>query len=69
VTIAPTGNPNRDEIDPYTKTIFSYSSDGIDLNLVMAFTIKNGLQLVVHSGLNWEWSSKLVVAPILQILD
>jgi hypothetical protein len=68
VTIALTGNPNRDEVDPYTKTIFSFP-DGIDLNLVMVFTIKNGLQLVVHSGLNWEWSSKLVVAPILQILD
>jgi hypothetical protein len=25
--------------------------------------------LGIHSGLNWDWSNKLVVAPILPILD
>jgi hypothetical protein len=23
----------------------------------------------IHSGLNWDWSNKLVVAPFLPILD
>jgi hypothetical protein len=30
---------------------------------------KKWIGLGIHSGLNWDWSNKLVVAPILPILD
>jgi hypothetical protein len=40
VTIALTGNPNRDEIDPIPTKNNLFLSDGIDQNLAMVFTIK-----------------------------
>jgi hypothetical protein len=41
-----TGNPNRDEVNPYTNknNLFFYRKE-LGQNLVMVFTIINGLQL------------------------
>jgi hypothetical protein len=35
----------------------------------MAFAIKMGWIRIHGGGLNWDWSNKLVVVPILPILD
>lgn len=45
VTVALTGNPNRDEVDPYTnkKQSFLYRTE-LDQNLVAGFIIISGLQ-------------------------
>ena len=65
VTIALTGNPNRDEVDPYTNKKQSFFiPDGIGSKFGYGVHHKKWIAVGVHGGLNWEWSSKLVVAPI-----
>lgn len=65
VTIALTGNPNRDEVDPYTNKKQSFFiPDGIGSKFGYGVHYNKWIALGLHSGLNWEWSSKLVVAPV-----
>jgi hypothetical protein len=65
ITIAVTGNPNRDEVDPYTNKKQSFFiPDGIGSKFGYGVHYKKWIGLGIHSGLNWEWSNKLVVAPV-----
>ena len=65
ITIALTGNPNRDEVDPYTNKKQSFLiPDGIGSKFGYGVRYKKWIGLGIHSGINWEWSSKLVVAPV-----
>jgi hypothetical protein len=65
ITVAFTGNPNRDEMDPYTNKKQSFFiPDGIGSKIGYGIHFKKWIGLGIHSGLNWEWSSKLVVAPV-----
>lgn len=65
ITVALTGNPNRDEVDPYTNKKQSFFiPDGIGSKFGYGVHYKKWIGLGIHSGLNWEWSSKLVVAPV-----
>jgi hypothetical protein len=65
ITLALTGNPNRDEVNPYTNKKQSFFlPDGIGSKFGYGVHYNKWIAIGVHSGLNWEWSSKLVVAPI-----
>ena len=65
VTVALTGNPNRDEVDPYTNKKQSFFiPDGIGSKFGYGVHYNKWIAIGLHSGLNWEWSSKLVVAPV-----
>jgi hypothetical protein len=64
-TIALTGNPDRDQVDTYTneKEPF-FMPDGIGSKFGYGVHYNKWIGIGIHSGLNWEWSRKLVVAPI-----
>ena len=65
VTVALTGNPNRDQVDPYTNKKQSFFiPDGIGSKFGYGVHYNKWIAIGVHSGLSWEWSSKLVVAPV-----
>lgn len=65
VTVALTGNPNRNEVDPYTNKKQSFFiPDGIGSKFGYGVHYNKWIAIGVHSGLSWEWSSKLVVAPV-----
>jgi hypothetical protein len=65
VTLAFTGNPNSGEIDQRTNIKEPWLiPDGIGTKLGYGLRYKKWIGLGIHSGLNWDWSNKLVVAPI-----
>jgi hypothetical protein len=65
ITVAVTGNPNRNEVDPYTNKKQSFFiPDGIGSKFGYGVHYKKWIGLGIHSGLNWEWSNKLVVASV-----
>lgn len=68
ITVAVTGNPNRNEVDPNTNKKQSFFiPDGIGSKFGYGVHYKKWIGLGIHSGLSWEWSNKLVVARFLQI--
>ncbi|UQD57669.1 hypothetical protein FLAK523_02625 [Flavobacterium sp. K5-23] len=65
VTIPITGNPNRDEVDPYTNKSGSwFIPDGIGSKLGYGLHFKKWVALGIHSGLEWKFTDQLVVAPV-----
>lgn len=65
VTLALTGNPDRDQVDTYTGEKQSFFiPDGIGSKFGYGVHYNKWIGIGIHSGLNWEWSQKLVVAPI-----
>jgi hypothetical protein len=65
VTIAFTGNPKSGEVDQYTNEKEPWLiPDGIGSKLGYGLRYKKWVGLGIHGGLNWDWSNKLVVAPI-----
>lgn len=65
VTIALTGNPNRDEVDPYTnKKQPFFIPDGFGSKFGYGLHYNRWIAVGIHSGLNWELSSKLFVVPV-----
>ncbi|MFA9190543.1 hypothetical protein AAGV28_04095 [Flavobacterium sp. FZUC8N2.13] len=65
VTIAFTGNPDEDEVNQYNneKQAF-FIPDGLGTKFGYGLHHKKWIALGIHSGLNWDWSNKLVVTPV-----
>jgi len=65
VTLAFTGNPKSGEVDQYTNKKEPWLiPDGIGSKLGYGLDFKKWVGLGIHGGLNWDWSNKLVVAPV-----
>ncbi|NGY36407.1 hypothetical protein FQU23_002655 [Flavobacterium sp. XN-5] len=65
ITLAFAKNPNSGEINRYDNEKESwFIPDGIGTKLGYGIHYKKWVGLGIHSGLNWDWSNKLVVAPI-----
>lgn len=59
------GNPDRDEIDPYTNKKGNwFIPDGIGSKIGYGIHYHKWVGLGIHSGLEWKWTDKLVIAPI-----
>lgn len=59
------GNPDRDEIDPYTNEKgYWFLPDGISSKIGYGLHYRKWVSLGIHSGLEWKWTDKLVVAPV-----
>ncbi len=64
-TIALRGNPDANVVDEYTQKKGSwFVPDGLGTKLGYGVHYKKWLGLGIHSGINWEWTDKLVVVPV-----
>lgn len=65
VTLAFTGNPKRGNVDQHTNIKEPWLiPDGLGTKFGYGLHYKKWVALGIHSGLNWDWSNKLVVAPV-----
>ena len=65
VTVALRGNPDANIVDEYThKKGTWFVPDGLGAKLGYGVHYKKWLGLGIHSGVNWEWTDKLVVVPV-----
>lgn len=65
VTVSIKGNPDRDEENPYTHEKGTwFLPDGIGSKFGYGIHYKKWIGLGIHSGINWEWTDKLVVVPV-----
>lgn len=65
VTLAFTGNTKSGEIDQRTNIKEPWLiPDGIGTKLGYGLRYKKWIGLGIHSGINWDWSNKLVVTPV-----
>jgi hypothetical protein len=65
VTLPLKGNPDREEVDPYTNETGSwFLPDGIGSKIGYGIHYNKWVGLGIHSGLEWKWTDKLVVAPV-----
>jgi hypothetical protein len=65
VTVSIKGNPDRDEEDPYTHEKGTwFLPDGLGSKFGYGIHYKKWIGLGIHSGINWEWTDKLVAVPI-----
>lgn len=65
ITLAFTGNPKSGEVNQYTNEKESwFIPDSIGTKLGYGIHYKKWVALGIHTGLNWDWSNKLVVAPV-----
>ena len=65
VTVSIKGNPDRDLEDPYTKEKGSWLlPDGLGSKFGYGIHYKKWIGLGIHSGINWEWTDKLIVVPV-----
>lgn len=65
VTIAIKRNPNADGIDPYTNEKENwFLPDGFGTKIGFGLHYNKWVALGIHSGINWEWTNKLVVVPV-----
>lgn len=65
VTVSIKGNPDRDLEDPYTHEKGSwFLPDGLGSKFGYGIHYKKWIGLGIHSGINWEWTDKLVVVPV-----
>lgn len=59
------GNPDRDDVDPYTNKKGSwFLPDGIGSKIGYGIHYHKWVALGLHTGLEWKWTDKLVIAPI-----
>lgn len=64
-TIAFKINPNIGETNQFTKEKENwFIPDGLGAKVGYGVHYNKWVALGIHSGINWEWSNKLVVAPI-----
>ena len=65
VTVALRGNPDANVVDEYTQKKGSwFVPDGLGTKLGYGVHYKKWIGLGIHSGINWEWTEKLVVVPV-----
>lgn len=65
VTIAIKRNPNAGDIDPYTNEKENwFLPDGFGTKIGFGLHYNKWAALGIHSGINWEWTNKLVVVPV-----
>lgn len=65
ITLALTGNPDAGTINEYTKDKESwFIPNGLGTKFGYGMHHKKWIALGIHSGLNWDWSNKLVVTPV-----
>jgi hypothetical protein len=65
VTFPLKGNPDREEVNPYTKEKGTwFLPDGIGSKIGYGIHFKKWVGLGIHSGLEWKWTDKLVLAPV-----
>ncbi|MEC5165844.1 hypothetical protein RCH18_001577 [Flavobacterium sp. PL11] len=59
------GNPDASAVDQYTQKKGSWLiPDGLGTKFGYGIHHKEWIALGVHTGINWEWTDKLVVAPV-----
>jgi hypothetical protein len=65
VTVSIKGNPDRDEENPYTHEKRTwFLPDGLGSKFGYGIHYKKWIGLGIQSGINWEWTDKLVVVPV-----
>lgn len=65
ITLAFTGNPESGNVNQYTQEKEPwFLPDGLGTKFGYGIHHKKWVGLGIHSGLNWEWSNKLVVVPV-----
>lgn len=65
ISIAIKGNPNAGDVDPYTNEKENwFLPDGFGTKIGYGLHFNKWLALGIHSGINWEWTNKLVVVPL-----
>ncbi len=65
ITLALKGNPNAGETNEYSQKKESwFLPDGLDSKIGYGLHYNKWVALGIHTGINWEWENKLVVAPI-----
>lgn len=65
VTIPVKGNPDRNVEDQYTHEKGSwFLPDGLGTKIGYGIHYRKWIGLGIHSGINWEWTDKLVVVPV-----
>ena len=65
VTVSIKGNPDRDEENPYTHEKETwFLPDGLGSKFGYGIHYKKWIGVGIHSGINWEWTDKLVVVPV-----
>lgn len=64
-TVALKGNPNAGEINEYTKEKETwFLPDGLGMKIGYGLHYIKWLAIGIHSGINWEWTNKLVLVPV-----
>jgi hypothetical protein len=59
------GNPNAGRRDQYTQTNESwFLADGLSPKVGFGLHNNNWIALGIHTGINWEWSNKIVAIPV-----
>ena len=65
ISAAIRGNPDEGVKDQYTQKKGSWLiPDGVGTKLGYGLHHKQWIALGMHTGINWEWTDKLVVAPV-----
>lgn len=65
VAFAIKGNPDSGEEDPYTHEKGSwFLPDGLNSKIGYGIHYNKWIGLGIHSGIDWKWTDKLVVAPV-----
>lgn len=65
ITLALTGNPDAGTVNEYTKDKESwFIPDGVGAKMGYGLQYNKWIALGIHSGVNWEWTNKLVVVPV-----
>jgi hypothetical protein len=65
VTIPLKGHPDRNEVDPYTNEKGSwFLPDGIGSKIGYGIHYNKWVAIGVHTGFEWKWTDKLVIAPV-----
>ncbi len=64
-TLAFKGNPNAGETNEYTNDKESwFLPDGLGAKMGCGLHYHKWVALGIHTGINWEWTNKLVVVPV-----
>jgi len=65
ISLALKGNPNAGETNEYSQKKESwFLPDGLGSKIGYGLHFNKWVALGIHTGINWEWGNKLVVAPI-----
>ena len=65
ISLALKGNPNAGETNEYSQKKESwFLPDGLGSKIGYGLHYNKWIALGIHTGINWEWENKLVIAPI-----